>query len=72
MYKFLGNQDSLENIDFFFEFIDEVTKEGARPLLGVLAQAQMPIRRIGRFERVELDEMNIPSEFRGNRVTHNG
>ena len=28
LYKFLGNQDSLENIDFFFEFIDEVIKEG--------------------------------------------
>jgi len=28
LYKFLGNNDGLENIEFFFDFIKETVKEG--------------------------------------------
>jgi ribosomal protein S2 len=28
VYKFFGNNDSIENLDFFFEFLKEAAKEG--------------------------------------------
>jgi hypothetical protein len=28
IYKFFGNNDAFENIEFFFEFIQEALKEG--------------------------------------------